>query len=193
MLEWSIGGTMKKSKDLSVLDYSLEKGISIQDRVIRLTGEIGEDFDFDFVDFALSELERDSKANITIRMCSGGGDVYEALAIAGRIKESRAHITTVGYGQIMSAATLILACGNFRKISEFCTFMTHEASYDIGGRHSDVREEVEQMEREENLWCKYMEKFSNKTADWWRKVATKRNYYMTAEQVLECGVADKVI
>ena len=71
--------------------------------------------------------ERGEKA-ITIRLHSEGGSVYEALAIVGRIEKCKCQIITEGYGAIMSAATLILASGDKRRISRLAWFMVHESN-----------------------------------------------------------------
>lgn len=174
------------------LDYAFEHGINFHDRVIQLTGEI-ERGDFDRLDSALSEMERHSKKSIVIRINSPGGEVYEALAIAGRIRASKCRIITEGYGMIMSAATILLACGDRRRMSKYAIGMHHEASYMVGGSHTEVKEEIEQMEREEELWCTWMEEFTKQDKSFWRRRARKKNFYMTAEECKDFGVIDEII
>lgn len=180
-------------KELMRLEYSFDKGVNFKDRSVMITGEIGEHITFDHVDAALSELERDSRKQITLKINSPGGSVYEATAIAGRIKSSKCKIVTEGFGQIMSAATLILASGDRRKMSRYAMFMAHEASYDIRGRHSDVQDEVKQKEREEDLWARWMADMTDGTEDFWRNRIYKTDLYFDAEQCLEYGIVDEII
>lgn len=185
--------TQKKSDaDLEKLriEQLYENGVNTSDRVIQICGEI-ERGDFDRLDSALSELERKNKSTITIRINSPGGDVYEALAMVGRIKSSRSHIVTEGYGQIMSAAVLLLASGDKRRMSKYSWFMHHESSFLIGGSTSEVKEEIIQMEREENAWCKWMAELSEKDADFWRTAANKKNFYLSSQECEECGIVDE--
>jgi len=175
------------------LDHSFEKGVNYLDRVIQITGEIGEDVTFDWLDAALCELERDTKKTVTLKIFSGGGSVYDALAMVGRLKASRCHIVTEGYGAVMSAATLLLACGNFRKISEYCQFMHHSSTYGVHGRHDEVKAEVENAEREERLWAHWMAKFSTQDEQFWYNHGKNHNMYLSAEQVLVLGVVDAII
>ena len=187
-----------KTTDLKVtqtalhLEYLFDRGVNFRDRIITLRGDIDEPM-FDIVDSALSEMEHDGKSTVTIRLYSEGGSVYEALAIVGRMRKSKCHIVTEGYGAIMSAATLILACGDKRIMSEFCQFMHHECSYEVGGRHTNVKATVDQFEKEERLWAKWMARFSEKSEDFWYDFAQHTDKYFTAEECLELGVADEII
>ena len=62
----------KKEKALDVqkeilrLEYSFERGINFSDRVIQVTGEIQDRLSFDYMDAALSEMERANKKSITV-------------------------------------------------------------------------------------------------------------------------------
>lgn len=187
-----------KTTDLKItqvalhLEYLFDRGVNFRDRIITLRGEIDEPM-FDIVDSALSEMEHHSKSTVTIRIFSEGGSVYEALAIVGRIRRSKCHVVTEGYGCIMSAATLIFSCGHKRIMSEFCQFMHHEASYETGGRHTQIKATVEQMEKEEKLWAKWMARFSDKNEDFWYDFAQHTDKYFTAEECLELGVSDEIL
>lgn len=174
------------------LEYSFDHGVNFRDRVIQITGPIG-DAIFDHIDAALSELERQNKKSITIRINSPGGSVYDALAIVGRLTASPCRIITEGYGHVMSAAVLVLACGDKRRMSKFSWFMHHKSSYMVGGSHDDVVEEVQQMEREERFWARWMQEFSSQDAKFWLSSVRKKNFYATAEECLKLGVIDELI
>ena len=174
------------------LEYLFDRGISIKDRVVQITGHI-EEGSFDFIDAALTELERGSRKAITVRINSPGGSVYEALAMAGRLQSSKCQIITEGYGHIMSAAILILAAGDKRRMSRLAWAMNHEASYTIGGRHSDVKDEIAQMEREERMWCDTMAEMSNADADFWYNTSHKKNFYLDASECKNLGLIDEIL
>lgn len=200
--------TQKKTKhDLDhkklKLEYSFEQGVDFDNRIIRLTGTIGTSsgpFDmedtfcnFDILDAALTEMEKSSEDPIIVRINSGGGSVYEALAMVGRIKASSCKIITEAYGHCMSAATLLLACGDERKVSKYCISMFHQSSYGIQGSHEEIKEEVAQMEREEKLWAKWISELSTKDERFWKNKVKKKNMYLTAEEMLSWGVVDAII
>lgn len=175
------------------LEYLFESNIDLAGRVIRIVGNIG-DATYEDLDCQLSELERlNPRKTVTIRISSPGGSVYDALAIVGRMSSSSCPIITEGFGQVMSAATLILAAGKKRRMSRYCMFMHHKSSYMIGGDHDSVVDEVKQVEREEKLWSEWMSEFSKRTSQFWYNAAKKKNYYATAQECLKLGVIDEII
>jgi len=175
-----------------LLGYLFENGIDFQRRTINITGEINEDA-FKLIDAAMSEMEAESKSTITIKLNSLGGDVYQAMAIVGRMQESPCRIVTKGYGAVMSAATLILASGSKRQISKYSWFMNHESSYGVEeARHSQMKALVEQTDREEKAWCEWMGALTNKPKDFWLKNGVGIDVYFTATELLELGVVDEV-
>lgn len=174
------------------LGYLFDRGVNFKDRIITWSAEIEHPM-FTVIDAAITEMERDSRKTITLRLNSPGGDTYEALAVVGRLRRTKCKIVTEGFGHIMSAATLILACGDERRFSKYGVFMHHESTYGIEGKHSEVKDLAEQMEREELQWAKNMEVFSKKSAKFWLKEGTRKDAYFTAEQLLEFGVIDEII
>lgn len=175
-----------------ILEYAFNYNVNFKERVITISREIDE-IEFDRLDNALTELEAQNRQTVTIRINSPGGHVYHALAMVGRLKRSPCHIITEGYGHIMSAATMLLAAGDKRKISKYSFFMHHESSYALEGKHSDIKHNVQQMEREEQKWAKWMEELTKKPAKFWLKTGVGNDAYFEAEELVELGVADEVI
>lgn len=167
-------------------------GVNFKDRIITIKDEIDSDL-FGLIDAALSEMESDSRKAITIRVNSPGGSVYDALAIVGRLKASKCKIVTEGFGHIMSAATLILACGDERRVSNYAWFMTHEASYAVEGKHKDIKNAVSQAEKEESQWAKWMEEFTDRDLKFWKKTSEEKDAYFSPAELMEMGVVDEVI
>lgn len=175
------------------LEYSFDRGVNFKDRSITIVGEITEPW-FDVVDAAMSEFERVSKKKtVTVKIYSEGGSVYEALAIVGRLKKYNCHIVTEGYGIIASAATILLACGDRRKMSKYAEFMHHESSYEVGGRHSEIVAYTKQAEKEERRWSKWMAEFSKKTEKFWYEWGKHIDKYLTAAECIKYGVVDEVL
>jgi len=181
----------KLTHSAMMLNYQFEWGVDFTNRIINLVGEIDEKA-FEKVDQALTTMEADNRQKITIKINSPGGDTYQALAIVGRMRESPCYIHTKGYGHIMSAAALILAAGNKRRMSDVAFFMWHEASYGIEGRHSENKAVVKQMEKEERLWAQQMAECSNKSETYWSENGILIDAYYTAEQLLKMEVVDEL-
>jgi ATP-dependent protease ClpP protease subunit len=176
------------------LTQMFTRGLSIQDRVITLTGPIAEGGSlFSWFDACMNVLERRSRQSITVRIQSPGGVVYDALAIVGRIKSSKCHVVTEAYGEVMSAATLILASGDRRRISRYAWFMHHEGSYAQFGRTSEHEARLQQEKREEKVWARWMAELSKRDEQYWLESGRHVDLYLTADEAVEVGVADEVI
>lgn len=169
-----------------------EQGLDLVARKIRISGEIDEKA-FDHFDSCMNELERISKDPITVVISSPGGNPYSALSIVGRLRSSPCSIYTEAHGHAMSAAIMILACGDKRSMSQYCWFMAHKASYSLEGPHDYIMSEVMNMETQEKMWAEWMSEFSKKSKEFWMDVVKQKNYYITAQHCLEYGIVDKII
>jgi ATP-dependent Clp protease protease subunit len=173
-------------------DLALKYGLSLPARTIQLVGEIDQST-FMLVDSALTILEGQSKAAITIKINSEGGSMYDALAIIGRIKASKCKIVTEAYGAVMSAATMILVAGAKRRMSSISWVMHHEASYGAEGTVEQMKHLAAQMAREEQLWAETMERFSDTPKDFWlTQGKLGKDLFLNAEECLTLGVIDEV-
>lgn len=179
-------------KAYSYFDRYVDKGVDVRDRIVRLDGDIEDGCDFAHIDAAFTVLERLSRKAITVRLKSYGGSVHEALAIIGRFRQSKCKVIVEGYGAIMSSAVIILASGAERRVSKYACIMHHESSYGISGRHSDIKDEIAQAEREERLWAQWMAEKTNQNADFWYNHGSRKNFYMNAQECLACGVVDEI-
>ncbi|GHV06336.1 hypothetical protein FACS1894217_04810 [Clostridia bacterium] len=70
---------------------------------------------------------------LTVRINSGGGDVFAAQAIYTRLKDHKAHITVKIDGVAASAATIIAMAGDKILIPENGTFMVHNVKLGLAG------------------------------------------------------------
>lgn len=175
-------------------DLLLQYNVDLDNRIVTLSGEIEEGW-FEFLDTRISLLESQNQKAILIRLKSQGGSVYEALAVVGRLRSSPCKMIIEGYGEIMSAATLILAAGNRRRMSRFAWFMHHGPSWAIDTtRLADVKDYVRQTERESEAWSQWMAEFTLKDKDFWMaKELDKKDHYFTPQEALACGVVDELI
>lgn len=173
------------------LDWWLGQGINFEDRIIQLTGDIEPPM-WDVFDAALQHMKKASRKRVTVRINSFGGSVYEALAIVGSMHASNLYIITEGYGPVMSAAALILAAGTKRRLSHYSWYMWHEMSYESAGRHSNLKAEVLQAEREMDQWAHLMAEFSDEDANFWRKIGEHKDAYFNAQELLNHGVVDEL-
>lgn len=174
------------------LDCLFDRGVDLLRRVVWIVGEINDEM-FMFVDASLTELEAAGRSSITIRIKSDGGDVSAARAIVGRMQASPRRIITEGYGSIMSAAVLILAAGNYRRLNRMAAVMHHEMiAQEVSGRLTELDHFVATSKREEELWAKWMSEFTNHRAEYWLDLGKHVDANLTTDQCLLLGVVDEV-
>jgi ATP-dependent protease ClpP protease subunit len=172
-------------------ELAFKHGVDTQQRSFWITGEINDKM-LKHVEGCLAILENDSSKAITIRINSGGGECYAALAIVSRMQSSKCKIKTEGHGHIMSAATLILAAGYKRSISKWASFMWHEPTYGVYDRQSNAEAWVEQYKKELQNWCELMASLSNHDSDFWMEKGKHTDKFFSPEQLLELNIVDKV-
>ena len=127
----------------------MDSGIDVENRRVFLSGEI-------LPEDALYLLQRinlinkldpnedEIKKPIELYINSCGGNVYAMFSIIDTIQNCPSPIITIGTGQIMSAATLILAAGTGgRYLTKNSSVMNHEMSDYIFGKISDVTLQAE--------------------------------------------------
>lgn len=187
----SIADKIKLDELALNLDYSFNKGIDIQNRIIRLTEDI-EEHTFDWFDTAMTTLESQNRKTIVIKINSYGGDVHAALGIIGRMRESSCLLHTKGYGKIMSAATAILAAGHKRSMSTLAEFMHHEATYGVEGKHSEIMHEVKNVAAMTEKWSNLMYELTDIPPDYWAKKGVGKDFYIDSEKCLELNIVDEV-
>lgn len=174
------------------LKHVFEQGVNFNERTIRINKDITAET-FDLVDNAMTEMESHNGKPIVLKVCSEGGCVYAAMAIVGRMRRSKCRVITEGYGQIMSAATLIFAAGAVRKVSKYTTFMWHESSYDVSDRHQNTKAYVAYQDSMEHLWATWMAEFSKMPKKFYLKESMHTDKWWGPAQLIEYGLADEII
>lgn len=181
------------------LEYLFEKNVNFKDRIITVAEDITAEL-FLKLDAALTEMESHNRKAVTIRIMSEGGHVDAAVAIVGRIRSSKCKIITEGYGYIQSSATLILASGHHRRISEYAEFMHHESRYGLADtdatqsafKHSEIKEKWLVEEKLEDRWAVYMATFSKKSKRFWREKGTDKDAWFSPKELIKMGVVDEI-
>ena len=136
--------------------------------------------------------------DIKFYLSTYGGSADDMMAIYDmmRLTKQNRDIETIGMGKIMSAGTLILACGTRgkRKIMKNCRVMIHAVS---AGSMGTIHNLVNEMEEIQNIQDSYVAALCKETLLTKRQLKKmldqKVNVYLTAEEAVEYGLADEVI
>lgn len=174
------------------VDTALKIGLDLNRRTMQIFGEIDSEM-LAHVDTCIGLLEG-GDGPATVRVCSEGGSVTDALAIVSRIRAASVPLDVEVHGIAHSAAIMILAGGPAkRRMSSLGWAMSHESSYVVEGPHTAVKHAVKQAEREEQAWNETMAKFTKMPVEFWSKSGRAgKDLYLSAKECLELGVCDEL-
>lgn len=149
---------------------------------------------------AFLELERSPAITaIAVYISSHGGSTYNAMAMRELIKSSSKPVATIGVGKVMSSGLFLLAAGSkgYRFISNDCVSLMHKASFTStsGGKEPEIIASTNHLVSIGNV------AFNNLALDtgtatkkWYKMIKENDNadLYLTSEQVIKLGIADKI-
>ena len=135
--------------------------------------------------------EKPTKINLHIVNCPGG-DVGEALAIKGFIKDYPVPVKTIITGFVASAATIIAMAGDEVVMKEDALWLVHNASIGVWGNKEEIKKTLEDLETVDNLVASIYSKHTGMSRS---DVANlmNENKWITAEEAKAFGFIDKVV
>lgn len=122
-------------------------------------------------------------------------DMFGIYDVMNTVKEEL-EIHTIGNGKVMSAGVLLLASGTKgkRSIGKNCRVMVHSV---IGGAHGpshDIQNEVEEIMQTQQQYIDCLANETKLTVSKLNKLfSEKRNIYLSAEEAVKFGIADKIV
>src|SRR5690606_38029015 len=136
----------------------------------------------------------DAKKDIFFYINSPGGSVYDAMAIYDTMQYVTNDVQTVGIGMQASAAAFLLSSGTKGKryLLPESTVMIHQPSSGTRGKVTDMEIDLKESLRVKQRLNEIMA--ANTGQDIEKvKLDMERDYWMTAKEAVEYGIADKVI
>jgi ATP-dependent Clp protease protease subunit len=140
-------------------------------------------------------LDKKQEKILTLYINSSGGDLYQAFALIDVMRVSTHKIRTIGMGNIMSAAFLIFASGadGERYIAPNTGIMCHQFTDGVDAKYHDIKA---QMKESDYCNTRMVNILKAATGLDTRSVKTKllpaSDVYLTADELLELGVADHI-
>lgn len=143
---------------------------------------------------AIHKFASDSKRPIEIHMNSYGGDPGSMLYLHDLILATPVQFKFFGGGSIMSSATWIMAVCDERYLYKHTTVMIHKGHWHNIDCESitDMEIKVDEEKRFMSMLEEIYENNSRMPKEFWGEVA-KRDLFMTAEETILLGLADKII
>ncbi len=167
---------------------------------LYITGDINEESFREF-SHGLYLLER--KRHVTkeakyakpvrIELNSGGGSAIDALAFYSRMRISPFKFDITLHGCAMSAAVLILAAGDVRRMAKEAWVMVHEDSETIKNAFvKDIEKRGAQLRLLEDQWNELLASRTKASKATWAHLHDDETY-LTAEECLAMGLIEEII
>jgi ATP-dependent Clp protease protease subunit len=137
-----------------------------------------------------------SEKILTLYINSTGGSLTDAFGLIDVIKSSNFIVRTIGIGNIMSSAFLIFAAGDKgeRYIAKNTSIMCHQFSDSMNDKYHNIKAA---MKETEHLNKRMVDILTEVTGLVPSKVKAKllpaSDVYLTAEELVEFGVADHIL
>lgn len=163
---------------------------------ILMYGPIGPDFwEPENAITAKSVMEQLSgmSGDVTVRISSGGGDVYEGVDIMQALRNYDGEVTVIVESLAASAASFIAVGGADRVLMRGSSeLMIHRAWTFVEGNADDTRKTLADLERQDNkLAAIYAGKAGGELQDWLDAMSAETWY--TAEEAVSAGLADGIV
>lgn len=168
----------------------------MRDRVILLEGEVHDQMANLIVGQLLFLESEDANRDITMFINSPGGSVTAGMAIYDTMQFVKPDISTYVMGQACSMGSLLAQAGAAGKrfILPNARHMIHQPSGGAGGQATDMEIHVKEiLELKKNLTQIYVKHNSRGKGFDQLKADMERDYFMSASQAVEYGLADKLI
>jgi ATP-dependent protease ClpP protease subunit len=140
----------------------------------------------------IRNLEKTYK-NIDVRINSGGGSVFEGMAIYTALKESKANITTYVDGLAGSMASIIMLGGKKVKVSKAAMVMTHKPRIYGSGTSDDMKRNAKLLEAlEGNMLAVYTAKTGLTDEEAKIKFLNDKDNWFTSAESVQAKLADEI-
>lgn len=141
----------------------------------------------------LFDLNRDNHDEITLVINSRGGEVQSMFSIIDAMNVVESPIRTLVMGQASSAGAVIAAAGNKRLMTETSRIMIHELSGVYFGTLTNVKEAIQQGEKEHLKALKILSKASGKSTDDLQKLIKKTDKFLDAKAAKKLGLVQEIV
>ena len=166
----------------------------LKDRIIMLDGPIDERTSSVLCAQLLFLESQDSKKDITLYINSPGGLITAGMAIYDTMQYVRSDIQTIVTGQAASMGSLLATAGTKGKrfMLPHSRHMIHQPLGGTRGQATDIEIHAREILRWKDELTKIYEKHTGQPLDK-LKPDMERDKFMTSEEAVKYGLADKII
>lgn len=139
----------------------------------------------------INELKTITADQISLRINSPGGEIFDGIAIMNAIRSHPAMVTTYVDGLAASIASVIAMAGDRVVMMPNSQMMIHDGSGLCVGNAADMRDMADLLDKQsDNIAAVYRDKAGG-LAKTWRKRMQAETWY-SAEEAVKAGLADEV-
>lgn len=166
----------------------------LKDRIIFLGTTITDDVANVIIAQMLFLDSENNKKDIKLYINSSGGSVTAGMAIYDTMQYVKSNVSTICVGMSSSMAAVILSAGTKGKrfILPNAEVMLHQVMGGVEGQAVDIKIRAEHILRIKDRINNILVKHTGQTL---KKIEknTDRDYYLTADEAIKYGLADKII
>jgi ATP-dependent protease ClpP protease subunit len=132
-----------------------------------------------------------TRGPLEVHINSGGGNVFEGVAIAEALRSYKGKVTTYVDGLAASIASVILQAGVERVVAPGSMTMIHEASTVTEGSQVDHEKAAVVLGKVSDSIADTYARRAGGTKEGWREAMLAESWY-TAEEAVGAGLADRI-
>lgn len=140
----------------------------------------------------VNDLGKVNAKNLTVRVNSPGGDVFDGLAIYNAIKQHPANTTVIIDALAASAASFIAQAGDRVIMTRNSQMMIHDAMGLCVGNAADMTQMVDLLDKNSNNIADIYAQRAGGTVEEWRSRMQAETWY-SANEAVAAGLADEVL
>jgi ATP-dependent Clp protease protease subunit len=166
----------------------------LKDRIIFLGSAIDDDVANIVIAQLLFLANQDPEKDIKLYINSPGGSVTAGMAIYDTMQHIKPDVSTICIGMAASMGSVLLAAGQKGKrfVLPNSEVMIHQVLGGTQGQASDIQIHAERIVKMKKRLNELLASHSGQTFEKVEKDAD-RDYFMSAEEAVAYGLADKVI
>lgn len=141
----------------------------------------------------IQQLEQAGEEDVTVRLSSPGGDVYEGVAIMAALRSHPGKVTVIVEALAASAASFI-AVGGADEVLMMpeAEMMIHRAMTYLEGNADEVARKLTDLERQDQKLATIYAGKAGGDVEQWLEAMSAETWY-TAEEAVSAGLADSVV
>jgi ATP-dependent Clp protease, protease subunit len=182
-------------KKIDEFNASDRVGVKLLENSVHfLVGEITDENIADCIKWIVYENFDAKEKTLSLYINSTGGDLYSTFALIDIMRNSNHPIRTIAVGSAMSAAFLIFASGDERFVGKNTSLMCHQFSDSTEGKYHDIKATMKDNELTNTKMVEILKEATGLAPSVIRKkLLPASDVYLTADEAIELGVADKIL